>query len=185
MKIRYFAHHGRGRRFSLGTFLFCAVLLPAFATSAGAPPLVKLAVFDFELEDFSAGAQLPVGGSAEADQLKLATNEARQLIAQSGHYSLVDVSGADAEAVKAHGLRKCNGCDAAIARKLGADQSLIGVITRISRTEYTVGFQIRDTRDGAVIITKQTDLRMGADYSWSREAAWLIKNRLLNSQDQP
>jgi hypothetical protein len=25
---------------------------------------------------------------------------------------------------------------------------------------------------------------MGADYSWDRGAAWLIKNRLLASQDQ-
>ena len=107
------------------------------------------------------------------------------MIAQSGRYSLVDVSGADADAVKAHLLRSCNGCDAGIAFKLGADQSLIGVVTRISRTEYTVRFQIRDARDGAVISSKQTDLRMGADYSWSRGAAWLIKNTLLNSQNQP
>ncbi|MGH6868286.1 MAG: DUF2380 domain-containing protein, partial [Methylocella sp.] len=69
--------------------------------------------------------------------------------------------------------------------KLGADQSLIGIVTRISRMEYTVRFQIRDARDGAVIFNKQTDLRMGANYSWDRGVAWLIKNRLLNSQDQP
>ena len=58
-------------------------------------------------------------------------------------------------------------------------------MTRISRTEYTVQYQIRDARTGSVISNKQTDLRMGADYSWSRGAAWLIKNRLLASQDQP
>ena len=185
MKIGFLAHRGRTSRFSAGALLFCAVSLPAFVTSAGTAPPVKLAIFDFELEDFSAGGQLTGETPAEADQLKLATSEARQLITQSGRYSLVDVSGADAEAVKAHWLRKCGGCDAVIARKLGADQSLIGVITRISRTEYTVWFQIRDARDGAVIINKQTDLRMGADYPWSRGAAWLIKNRLLNSQDQP
>lgn len=51
--------------------------------------------------------------------------------------------------------------------------------------EYTVGFQIRDARNGAVIFNKQTDLRMGANYSWDRGAAWLIKNRVLNGQDQP
>ncbi len=51
--------------------------------------------------------------------------------------------------------------------------------------EYTVRFQIRDAQTGAVISNKQTDLRMGANYSWSRRAAWLIQNRLLDSQDQP
>ena len=69
--------------------------------------------------------------------------------------------------------------------KLGAEQSFVGIVTRISRTEYTVRFHIRDARTGTVIFNKQTDLRMGADYSWSRGAAWLIKNRLLDSQDQP
>jgi hypothetical protein len=58
-------------------------------------------------------------------------------------------------------------------------------VTRISRTEYTVRFQIRDARTGALIFNKQTDLRMGADYSWNPGAAWLIKNRLLDSQVQP
>jgi Protein of unknown function (DUF2380) len=43
----------------------------------------------------------------------------------------------------------------------------------------------RDAQNGAVIFNKQTDLRMGANYSWSRGATWLIKNRLLNGQDQP
>ncbi|MGH6847005.1 MAG: DUF3280 domain-containing protein, partial [Methylocella sp.] len=155
-------------------------LLSAFGTSANTPPPVKLAIFDFELEDFSAGGQVIGESPAGTAELKLATSEARRLIAQSGRYSLVDISSADAEAVKAHGLRKCNGCEAAIARKLGADQSLIGVVTRISRMEYTAGFRIRDARNGAVIFNKQTDLRMGANYSWSRGVDWLIKNRLLN-----
>ncbi|MGH6857179.1 MAG: DUF3280 domain-containing protein, partial [Methylocella sp.] len=164
---------------------FCAALLPAFVTSANTPPPVKLAIFDFELEDFSAGGQLIGESPADTAQLKLATVEARRLIVQSGRYRLVDVSGAGAEAVKAHSLRKCNGCDAGIAFKLGADQSMIGIVTRISRMEYTVRFQIRDARDGAVIFNKQTGLRMGANYSWDRGVAWLIKNRLLSSQDQP
>jgi Protein of unknown function (DUF2380) len=48
-----------------------------------------------------------------------------------------------------------------------------------------VRFQIRDAQIGAVISNKQFDLRMGANYSWSRGAAWLIKNRLLDSLRQP
>ncbi|MGH6795458.1 MAG: DUF3280 domain-containing protein, partial [Methylocella sp.] len=156
MNFGLLAHRGPTSLCAIGAFLFCAASLPAFATSAGTPPPVKLAIFAFELEDFSAGGQLIGESPADTAQLKLATVEARRLIVQSGRYSLVDVSGADAEAVKAHSLRKCNGCDAGIAFKLGADQSLIGIVTRISRMEYTVRFQIRDARDGAVIFNKQT-----------------------------
>ena len=107
------------------------------------------------------------------------------MIAQPGRYTLVDISSADAQAVKEHWLRKCDGCEAASALKLGAEQSFIGIVTRISRMEYSVRFQIRDAQTGAVISNKQTDLRMGANYSWSCGAAWLIKNRLLDSLDQP
>jgi hypothetical protein len=185
MTIVFLSRRGRALSFSAGALLLCATLLPAFAASAGTSPPLKLALFDFELEDFSAGGSLLATNPADSETLKRVTDEVRQLIAQSGRYTLVDIGSADAEAVKAHSLRNCDGCDAGIALKLGAEQSFVGIVTRISRTEYTVRFQIRDARTGAVILNKQTDLRMGADYSWSRGAAWLIKNRLLASQDQP
>ncbi|MCI0735644.1 MAG: DUF3280 domain-containing protein [Beijerinckiaceae bacterium] len=184
MKTGYFSCLIRAAVFA-GAMLLCATLLSAFAAKAGASPPVKLALFDFELEDFSAGGSLPAGSPADAAQLQIVTNEARWLLAQSGRYSLADTSSAGEAAVKERWLRKCNGCEAPIALKLGAGQSFIGVVTRISRTEYTVRFQIRDARTGAVVFNKQTPLRMGADYSWSRGAAWLIKNRLLEGQDAP
>lgn len=185
IKVGFFALRGRAASLSVGALVICAALLPAFPADSGTSSPIKLAVFDFELEDFSAGAALTAGSAADAAQLRVVTDEVRRLIAQSGRYSLVDVSGADAEPVKAHSLRECNGCDAGIAFKLGAEQSFVGIVTRISRTEYTVTFRIRDARTGAVISVKQTDLRMGADYSWRRGAAWLIKNRLLMNQGQP
>jgi uncharacterized protein DUF2380 len=155
--------------------------LPAQAAPA-AP--IKLAIFDFELEDFSAGGSATGETSSDAAQLASITGEVRQLLAQSGRYNLVDVGSADAAAVKAHALRECDGCDAAIARQLGAEQSFVGVVKRISRTEYTVRFQIRDARTGAVVANEDSGLRMGADYSWNRGAARLIKDRLLEGRDQ-
>jgi hypothetical protein len=168
---------------TVAALMSCAALLPALAASADTSPQVKLALFDFELEDFSAGASLLPANPADSEQLKHVTDEARQSIAQLGRYSLVDVSGADAQAVKTHSLRNCGGCDAAIALKLGADQSLVGIVTRISRTEFTVRFQIRDARTGDIVFNKQTGLRMGAIESWNRGATWLIKNGL--SENQP
>jgi Protein of unknown function (DUF2380) len=165
------------------TSLLCAVLLSALPARADTSPPVKLAVFDFELEDFSAGAALLPANPADTEQLKRVTQETRQLIAQSGRYTLVDVSGADAETIKAHALRNCDGCDAGIALKFGAEQSLVGIVTRISRTEYTVRFVIRDTQSGAIVFNRQTGLRMGAVESWYRGAVWLIKNSLLQTPE--
>jgi hypothetical protein len=63
--------------------------------------------------------------------------------------------------VKDHSLRHCDGCDTEIASKLGAQQSLVGLINKISMTEYAVTIQIRDTKTGHVIANAQTLLRMG------------------------
>jgi Protein of unknown function (DUF2380) len=143
---------------------------------------VKIAVFDFELEDFSGGAGIIPESDQDREQLRLATETVRRLLTESGRYSLVDVSQADAPQITAGTLHKCDGCDVPIARKLGADQSLVGIVTRITRTDYAVTFKLRDARTGAPIAVEQTDLRIGANYSWNRGAAWLIKNRLLEKQ---
>lgn len=144
----------------------------------GAPAPVTLAVFDFELEDTTAAS---AGASATSDASYLAevTASVRESLGQSGRYRIVDVGG---EAAKAHALRDCGGCEAAIAQSLGADQSLIGVVRRVSRTEYTLGFQVRDTRTGAVLARGDSGLRMGADYSWKRGAVRLVSDRLIESR---
>jgi hypothetical protein len=120
---------------------------------------------------------------ADAARLGEITGEIRELFADSRRYTLVDVANADAAAAKTHALRYCDGCDAGIALKLGAAQSFLGIVKRISRMEYTVRFQIRDSRTGAVIAQADSGLRMGADYSWGRGAMQLIKDRVLQSRD--
>ncbi|WP_456640396.1 DUF2380 domain-containing protein [Bradyrhizobium sp. USDA 10063] len=159
-----------------------AAQLPA--SQAAAPAPIALAVFDFELEDTTAAAVASGVTASDAAQLADVTSGVRELFAQSGRYRVVDISGANAEAVQTHTLRDCGGCEAGIASKLGADQSLIGVVRRVSRTEYTIGFQVRDSRTGAVVSRADSGLRMGADYSWRRGAVRLVKDRLLENRAQ-
>jgi hypothetical protein len=160
----------------------CAALLMPLSAAASAP--VKLAIFDFEFEDMSAAASAGDIAASDSQHLAEVTSSVRDLFEQSGHYNLVDVGSADAAEVKARSLRKCDGCDAAIAQQLGAEQSFVGVVKRITRTEYTVRYQIRDASTGAVLSSADSGLRMGADYSWSRGAVRLIKDRLLEKAQQ-
>jgi hypothetical protein len=165
----------------------CLVAVAWLALAPGgeaAPAPVKLALFDFELEDSSAGAAAVGEAQADAAHLAEVTGEVGRLLTQSGRYQLVDIGDAGKAGAKAHALHDCNGCDAAIALASGAEQSFVGVVRRVSRTEYTVRFQIRDARTGAVLADADSGLRMGADYSWSRGAARLIKDRLLETQAQ-
>ena len=60
------------------------------------------------------------------------TNQVRRLFAKSGRYEVIDIDSAKADAVRADKLRDCGGCDAGIALKAGAAQSLVGVVRRIS-----------------------------------------------------
>ena len=155
----------------------------AALVAAATPQQIALAVFDFELEDTTAAT---VGASANSDASYLAevSGSVREALGQSGRYRIVDVGSASGEAVKARALRDCGGCEAAIAQKLGADQSLVGVVRRVSRTEYTLGFQLRDARTGDVLARGDSGLRMGADYSWKRGAVRLVSDRLIENQAQ-
>lgn len=164
------------QRFGLTVVMACWGAGSAAAADAPVPATapVKIAVFPFELDDYAAASK-----QGETQYLSQSTEEAKQQLQQSGRYSLVDTAHADLGAAQGQSLRTCNGCAAAIAKKLGADQALVGVVTRISNTEYLVKFQVSDARTGDVVGDYATDLRMGADYSWSRGVRWLVQNRML------
>jgi hypothetical protein len=169
-----------GSAIALATLMLCAAT-PRSVAGEGQGAPTKIAVFDFELEDDSAGAGIAGDHAADDGHLKEVSAEVRRVIEQSGRYRLVDVGAVDAAAVRDRSLLACRGCDAEIASALGAEQSLIGAVKRISRTEYVVGFQLRDAKSGALIAARDTDLQMGADYSWSRGASRLIRDRLLEA----
>jgi len=135
---------------------------------------VKIAVFPFELEDFSAAASV-VARDAEKSHLAEATEEAKQQLVESGRYSLIDTKGAETDKA----LQDCEGCEATLAAKLGADQSLLGVVSKISNTEYVIKLKVRDARSGEIVANYTSELRMGADYSWPRGVRSSMKNHLL------
>jgi hypothetical protein len=179
MPIRQFRVHLGALCAPLGFALLGGLSTP-YAVADRVQHPIKLAVFEMELEDFSAGAASIAARPEDVAQLRLATGEIRRLLAESGRYALIDAE--VAQAAGSQPLWNCDGCDAKIAARLGAEQSLVASVTRVSMTEYTMQFHIRDANTGALLGSGATDLRIGANYSWSRGADWLIKNRLLAVQ---
>jgi hypothetical protein len=112
---------------------------------------VKIAVFDLELNDASAGGGIISPDAADTENLAKSTEEARRMLSASGRYNVLDTGGVANEVMAAGGIRHCNGCEIPLARKLGADQSLIGVLTRVNRTEFTLQIVIKDAQTGAVV----------------------------------
>jgi Protein of unknown function (DUF2380) len=172
---------GRTHRLGLAAVALSCWVVYAAADSFSPPNSpIKIAVFEFELEDFSAAGQTkPV---PETSYLAQATDEAKQQLRASGRYTVIDAVHSDILVTKGQGLRNCGGCEAPIALSLGADEALIGVVTKISMTEYIVRFRLSNAHNGELIATYSTDLRMGADYSWSRGVRWLMQNRMLASK---
>jgi hypothetical protein len=76
---------------SFSVMLLCAVVLGPASTVAATPDPVKLAVFDFEFEDMSASASGGDVAASDSRHLAEVTSSVRDLLAQSGRYSLVDV----------------------------------------------------------------------------------------------
>jgi hypothetical protein len=144
-----------------------------------APTAARLALLPFRLEDTSAGAEAVGETESDVKGLREATEAVRQLLSQSGRYRLVEVKAG----AMAQPKEDCGDCDLRLARELGADQSLAGVVRRVSRTEYTISFQLRDVGTGAVIAADDSGLRMGANYSWGRGAVRLVRDRLLAGEE--
>lgn len=168
--------------FGAASLAIALTVLGTPAAKAAEPAPVKIAVFAFELDDRSAGDGVIGQDAIDIGHLESATEEARRRLSAAGRYSIVDVGSAAGAVLAAGGIRHCNGCEGPLARRLGADQSMAGIITRVTRTEYTLQILVRDTRTGAVVSNAFTGLRMGANYSWPRGVRWLIDNKILSAQ---
>jgi len=162
---------------ALGVLLLGVGCFPASAADAGksAAP-IKIAVFNFELEDISPAASLEGATTSTAATMDKVSSAARQVLVQSGRYSLVDVSNANAKPVTEKTLRDCDGCDAAIALQLGAEQSLVGVVRRVTMTDYYVLVQIRDARTGKILDQQAANF---AGDGWASGVAALIRHQVL------
>ncbi len=160
---------------TLAAMLTMLVWQPGDAT---AKEPVSIVVFNFELNDKTAGAGIIPMDAADTASLIASTEKTRQMLAASGLYRVVDTGGVADDGEAKGLLQHCDGCEAQLARKVGAQQSLLGVVNRVSRTEYTVHMYIRDAKSGELLSTGATTLRMGANSSWPRGAKWLLERFL-------
>lgn len=165
--------------FAAALMLAALMLAVPGASAADAAEPIKIAVFDFVLDDRSAGGGVLADDPIDAENLRKSADEARRRLAESGRYSIVDTAGLADEVDAAGGVQHCDGCDAPLAATLGADQSMVGVVTRVSRTEYTIQIVVRDTGTSDVVSNSFTGLRMGANYAWPRGVKWLMENQIL------
>jgi hypothetical protein len=72
------------KRLMFGAAAFFLTLFAPVAGKAESNPRINLAVFDFELDDFSAGGPITGESAVETAMLRRATGLARERLSQSG-----------------------------------------------------------------------------------------------------
>ena len=160
-------------------WLLLALLVgsPAALAAADAAPQTA-AVFDLELIDTSLEGEVRGRNPAEQDRLRLTSDRLRQELARSGAYVLVDPAPA-AAAVKAAGhMHGCNGCEADIARTLGAEVAITGTVQKVSNLILNINVYITDAASRRRIRAFSVDIRGNTDESWARGVSYLVRNRL-------
>ncbi|HEX2727049.1 MAG TPA: DUF3280 domain-containing protein [Beijerinckiaceae bacterium] len=163
---------------SLGIRLACLAACLCLATgSAGAE--TAAAIFDFDFTDTSLEASPSSVRPDEARRLVLAADRLRELLREAG-IAAVDLGPARDRIERARPLRACNGCEAEVARELGAALAVTGMVHKVSNLILTVDVMIRDARTGAVLRTGRADIRGNTDESWLRGVGYVVRNRLLD-----
>lgn len=158
--------------------LLCAALAVLSTSVARAEAPKKAAVFDFELIDTSLEGQMRGEQPAEQARLVLVSDRLRELLAQSGKYEVVDLKPAAAQIEAAGLLHGCNGCDADIARGLGADLAIRGVVQKVSNLILNMTVFVTDARTGAHVGGMSVDMRGNTDDSWLRGVRYIVRHRL-------
>jgi hypothetical protein len=158
--------------------LTLSIALLASISAAAHAAERRVAVFEFELIDTSLESSANGPRADEVARLHQVSAQLRQRLAASGRFSVVDIAPVAAEA-QANNLHGCNGCDAGLARKVGADLAITGVVQKVSNLILNMNIYIRDAATGRVMAGVSADLRGNTDESWSRTLDWLVRNRLL------
>lgn len=137
-----------------------------------------VAVFDFELIDTSLQGATFGTSREERERLAWMGEELRKRLMETGRFEVMDVA---ALAAKAHAanLQSCGGCDAELARELGAKLAITGWVQKVSNLILNMNIAVRDTDTGKLVAGMSVDMRGNTQESWSRALNYLIVNRLL------
>ena len=157
-------------RIAMACALLAAVPVPAAAQT--------VAVFDFELIDTSLEGELKGARADEQARLTRLSDQLRQRLEESGRFSLVDIAPIADEA-RASNLQACGGCDARLARRVGAEIAITGTVQKVSNLILNMNIYVRDAASGRTVAAMSADMRGNTDESWSRTLDWLLRNRLL------
>jgi len=156
------------------------VMLVAMLSSiAPACAADRVAVFPFELFDTSQEDDfLPKIRPDETKRLETLTQDLKDRLIDSKKYEVVSLDSLSAEIAAAAPLFKCNGCDADLVKKTGADVAMLGLVQKFSDTLLSVNIEIVDAKTGTVTARYTAAVQGNTDEAWIRAERYIVKNKL-------
>lgn len=154
--------------------LLAAALAAALPTSVRAEP-ERVAILDFQ---FARGAPLP---PTDADRARLTrtAETLRDLLRESGRYTIVSAEPVREAVAGTADLRACGGCAERFGRQLGVEAVLVGEVQKVSNLILNLNVYLKPLAEGAPEKAYSVDMRGDTDESFDRAIRYLVKNQLL------
>lgn len=164
---------------ALAGCLFLAGVLPAVAAQ-------KAAVFPFDLRDAQQeGEVVPQLNPDDLKRLKLVADELKSLMEKSGNYEIVDLSSMAKEVDAASPFNKCNGCEADLAKKAGAEIAVTGFADKVSDALISLQVFARNAETGEMTKSMSAEVRGNTDELWLHGIRYLWRNRFNTEAKAP
>lgn len=137
----------------------------------------SIAVFNFELIDTSLEGATNGPRADETARLSEASGHLRKWLAGQKDIRVVDTATVAKQAAAVH-LQECGGCDADLARRVGAELSITGTVQKVSNLILNMNIYIRNVASGRLVAGMSADMRGNTEESWTHTLRWLERNRL-------
>ncbi|HEY9039013.1 MAG TPA: DUF3280 domain-containing protein [Roseovarius sp.] len=110
----------------------------------------------------------------EADRLALLEEEVRKQFTDQG-LTLLDLAPIAEKLESTTNPANCYGCEIRMARELGADYVLVGVVQKVSNLILAMNLVMRDVATEKVVASRVVDIRSNTDDSWLRGMRYILK----------
>jgi hypothetical protein len=161
--------------------LIAALLLAAWPASADVPRPGSMAYFGLHFIDSSTEGAINGVRADETLRVEMAT----ALVAgdmESRGFVLLSTDPVADQLARVSNTARCNGCDVAMARELGADYALAGEVQKVSNLILNLNLVLRDATTGEILRAGSVDIRGNTDESWQRGLRYLLKNIIFREK---
>lgn len=111
----------------------------------------------------------------EAARVKMLSDYVVQQFIEQG-FTLLDSAPVQKDIDRIANPADCNACDVLMARKLGADYSIVGEVQKVSNLILSMNLVVREAESGAMAKGLSVDIRGNNDKSWLRGMKYILRN---------